>query len=110
MIRIIYIYILIIYSSCGGENPIPKDVFPPEKMATIMTDIHLAEGAVVHSPDIRFEPRQRAVDYYYAVRKIHGIDTAAFRYSFEFYARHPQHFSKVYDQVLENLHQLQLKK
>ena len=105
----VYIYIIfIVFISCGGEVDIPKDVLSPEKMSAIMTDIHLAEGAVVHSPDIRLEPRQRAVDYYAAIYKKHRVDSVVFRKSFEFYAKHPQHFSGVYDQVLENLNKLQL--
>lgn len=104
---LIYIFIFF-FVSCGGEVDIPEDVLSPEKMAAMMTDIHLAEGAVVHAPDIRFEPRQRAVDYYAAIYKKHQVDSAVFRKSFEFYAKHPQHFSGVYDQVLENLNKLQL--
>jgi hypothetical protein len=99
--------------SCGNNNvvPIPDTVLSKEKMALVMTDMHLLEASMNlniasslpanQNPDLEIKVQ--------SVLKKNAVTKEQYETSFAFYAAHTELFSEVYTEVLNDLSKLQAK-
>lgn len=98
--------LLLVLPACVKVE-IPPDVLPPEQMASILVDIHLLEGR--RSGDkVLYSENHLMEDYYKAIFEKHSITDEQYRRSHHFYTQYPDLFSKIYDQVIEDLQLLQV--
>lgn len=81
----------------------PDDLIPDDKMADILTDVHLAETRLN-----RFNLRADSMRLLFnrlndQVMKKYEVDTSAYRQSYVYYSSHPDLFEKIYKDVNEQL-------
>ena len=113
-IKIILVLVtsMFLYSCSGnGEVEIPDQVLSVEKMAQVMTDMHLMEASmnlnisnaenIANGGDLQVTAL--------GLLKKNNTTKEEYETSFAFYADHPSLLSEVYKQVLTNLSQLQAK-
>lgn len=86
------------------EDQQPDGLLPENRMADILTEVHLAEVRVsrlgLRSPD------SSNVVYKHLEKQIFRkfkVDTAAYRKSYIFYSSHPQKMEAIYQRVTEQL-------
>ncbi|WP_229201705.1 DUF4296 domain-containing protein [Arsenicibacter rosenii] len=82
----------------------PDNLIPPDKMADVLTEIHLAESRVsrlnLRSLDSSNLVYQRLEGQIF---KKFAVDTSAYRKSYAYYSSHPVELEGVYKQVTEKL-------
>ena len=109
----ITVYFLLVFS-CGQKQAtaIPSDVLPKEKMAQVMTDIHIAEAEKDLSgpPDLpapQASPVSKATINFQKIFEKHKITKEQYDKSLNFYIEHPELLDKVYEDVLNELSKMQ---
>ena len=94
--------------SCGqdeGQVAIPSDVLPKEKMAQVITDIHLAEAnASLYTLPDSVSSEKLHFEKIFAKHKITKIQ---YDKSISFYIDHPELLNEVYEKVLNELSRMQ---
>jgi|GEM_PF-1470311 len=81
---------------------IPKDVLQPDKMQSILYDMHLVDGYITgfSSQD---SAKKVAATYYKAIYKKFGVDSAQYNRSLDYYYKKPTLFKQIYDSVTAKL-------
>lgn len=91
---------MLFLSACSEEEKPPKGTLPADKMADILTDIHLAESRVnrlqLKSLDSSLMIFNRLKS---DVWKKHQVDTTAYRESYSYYMSHPELMTTIYEKV-----------
>ena len=96
----------ILYSCAGTEVEIPADVLGRKEMATILTDITLAQSA--YSTKTRTDSIPYKLDEYTdKIIKDRTGDKEKFLRSLKFYSNHPEILSEIYDSVITGLIRMQ---
>ena len=98
----------ILFSACGPKKksiPIPANILPKEKMARVLTDIHLAQAEVnLHVlPDTT---KKMPINF----QKVFEKDTISkkqYEESLTFYIDHPEVLNEVYQEVVNELSKMQ---
>ncbi len=105
---IIFATILGIIASCKPDKvtEIPPSVLSPDTMVNLMTQMHLAESAIMlnRPGDDRSE---RNVLLIKNVLNEFDVDSVRYRKSFEFYTSQPELFAEIYEGVLDELARMQ---
>lgn len=91
-------------SGCSFSDQKPDNLIPPDKMADVLSEIHMAESRVsrlnlrsIDSSNIVYQRLESQL-----FKKL-SVDTAAYRASFAYYSAHPAELEGVYKQVTEKL-------
>ncbi|TDB63352.1 DUF4296 domain-containing protein [Arundinibacter roseus] len=86
--------------ACNSEEKPPADLLEEEKMAQILSEVHMAEARVTQmqlrsldSSVIVFEKLQDQI------WKKFKVDTALYRKSYAFYTSHPFYLTRIYERV-----------
>jgi len=99
-------YIILFFSvfpflfSC---NSTPNGIIKPDEMASLLTDIHIADGSVANisqAPDTLYK---YATGKYVVVFNAHHTDSTQFKNSFRYYTVHPDELTSIYEQVTKNI-------
>jgi hypothetical protein len=100
----IFIIFLSILVACNKDNK--KDIIEKNKMAAILTDIHLAESYSTLIKDSLHQSGERNLDtlneLYQSILGHYKISLKEFNNSFEWYKKHPSDLDSVYQQVITN--------
>jgi hypothetical protein len=102
--KTLFFSLLILLYACGG-NGIPGNVIKPDKMASLLTEVHIADGAmynVVQLPDSLYK---YGTDRYLKLFKRFDTDSVQFKKSMQYYCSNPELLVAIYDQVTTNLKQ-----
>lgn len=103
--------LVLVFSVFACEEPIlekPENLLSESKMIEMMVDIHLAEAA--------FQSRQfqdsllrnsTSADFYYSVLSDHQVVDTVFEKSFVYYASNPKRFEKMYQDVMNQLNEME---
>ncbi len=83
----------------------PKDLIPKEKMVALLTDMFLANSAII-SPN---KSGKRNVKYTPLVYKKYHIDSAQFKRSNRYYTSNIKEYKAIYQEVLINIEKLEKK-
>ena len=82
----------------------PEGLIDEDKMADILTEVHMAEARVsrlgltsVDSSQVAYKHMENRIF------KQFGVDTAAYRKSYIFYSSHPENMEVIYKQVTQSL-------
>jgi hypothetical protein len=91
---------LMIFAGCTKEEKPPEGTLSEEKMADILTDIHIAESRVTRlqlksldSSILIFDKLKQEV------WKKYKVDTLVYRNSYSFYMTHPVYMARIYQNV-----------
>ncbi len=97
--------------ACDGEDSPPDDLISQEKMAEILTEIHIAEARVTN---MQLRSQDSSIMLYDKLQKRiwekNKVDTSIYKKSYSFYTTHPALLSEIYDQVEKNLEVREKKK
>lgn len=90
--------------ACDGQDSRPNELIPAEKMANILTDIHIAEARVstlgLHSLDSSLKAYDSLqVDIW----RHNEIDSSLYAQSYAYYTTNPAILAEIYVQVDSNL-------
>ncbi len=95
-----------IFAGCNKEEKPPEGTLSEEKMADILTDIHIAESRVTRlqlksldSSILIFDKLKQEV------WKKNKVDTLVYRTSYSFYMTHPQYMTRIYENVKKQIEQ-----
>lgn len=101
--RILILFLLVACSA--PEVKIPNDIIPRDSMVSILTDVHLVEGARIGR---KIMGDTLMVDDYYAkIYSKYGITAEGFKKSFRYYNEHPEMMKEIYKEVVEHLNQIE---
>ena len=104
MKHLLSILTLIVFTACSEKLPdeVPPNLIDEEQMTTILTDVHLIEGARTGFT-ILGDTTANIRDYYEAMYEKHGVTRKQFDDSFAYYTKHPEQMDRMYEKVIENL-------
>ncbi len=88
--------------SCGVELGIPEN-----KMASILVDIHLADGIMMNRQTLSTYEHTDSTQIYAPILKKYGYTLDDFRSSLNLYMKNPRALESVHNKVLERLKKLQ---
>ncbi len=85
-----------------AENPIDQ-----ERMAALLTEIHLVEGAIAPmliQGDSAIQYIQNNYEYLFVKYK---TNRSEFKASVQYYVQHPKQLDRMYEKIIENLNKMQ---
>ncbi|GGC02438.1 DUF4296 domain-containing protein [Dyadobacter sediminis] len=97
---ILFLITGMLLSGCVDDEKPPKNTLSEEQMATILTDIHLAESRVNR---LQLRSLDSSIMIFNKLKndiwKKHKVDTVAYRNSYSYYMTHPQQMTRIYEKV-----------
>jgi hypothetical protein len=90
-------------STSEQEFQKPDSLISREKMIRILTDVHLAEAAIVYLKNKGDQTKNLTEDYYSAVFSKYKISKETFTSNFNYYKQDEQDFMKMYEEVIRKL-------
>jgi len=101
----------IVFAGCTKEEKPPEGTLPEEKMATILTDIHIAESRVTR---LQLKSLDSSILIFDKLKKQiwekNKVDTVAYRNSYNYYMTHPEYMSRIYENVAKKIEAREKKK
>ena len=99
------ILLLSLLYSCenNGELKIPKNIISKNKIVSILVDMHIADATLISFQLDKKETKYMGENYYEMVLSKHNVSRKQFDNAIIFYARYPDHYEKIYDDVLAEL-------
>jgi len=94
--------LLVVCSIFACKPGIPKDIIQPAEMENILHDIHVVDGYVsnIPTPD---SAKKVASPLYKGIFRKYGVDSAQHAKSMNYYYRHPDILTKMYDKISAKL-------
>lgn len=91
---------ILAFSACSSDEKSPQDALTPGQMASILTDVHIAESRV---NKLQLKSSDSSLMVFDQVKeqiwKKHKVDTAIYRSSYDYYMMHPKQMAKIYEAV-----------
>ena len=100
---LIGIVVALIFMSCNSR---PDGVLSRDDMANILYEMHKLDGSL-DIKGISYNQNNEKADYYKSILDKYNITQAEFDSSLIWYGKNPKKFTRVYDDVYEQLTQLQ---
>lgn len=100
---ILFAIVLSVLLGCKDTVTPPKDVLDPVQYAKVLTSIHLVEAEAMASNINNDTLRATLHAQYRTIWAKHGVDSAQFYRTVEWYRHHPEKLQAVYQKVHENL-------
>lgn len=95
---------LIVFSSCGNEDNPPQGTLSEEKMATILSEVHIAESRVTR---LQLRSQDSSLLVFNKLKneiwKKQKVDTLTYRVSYEYYMAHPERMARIYQNVQKKI-------
>ena len=100
----IFLFVLLAAVGCKKADVVtpPENLIPENEMVSLLTDIHLVEGART-GLIIMGDSALAVKDYYHAYFQKYNVSQAQFDSSFIYYSKLPEQFDLMYEKVIENL-------
>ncbi|MFH2094235.1 MAG: DUF4296 domain-containing protein [Bacteroidota bacterium] len=99
------ILLIIFITGCreNAEPVIPSDIIAKDRMAGILIDMHLADAMLINLQLDKSNEKFNAENYYDQVLEKHGVTREDVEKSVSYYARIPDYYDKIYDDVVAGL-------
>jgi len=103
--------IMIMFAACAPSNNedelvIPQEILQPDEMVDVLTDMQLAEGALLLKRSHGQPYKKDQERYFNLVFEKHGITQEYFEESLSFYKNHLYKLDEIYNKVIKNLESL----
>lgn len=102
--KTLFFSLLLLLYACGG-NTIPDGLIKPGKMASLLTEVHIADGAMYNVMQLPDSLYKYGTDRYLKLFKSFHTDSVQFKKSMQYYCSNPELLVTIYDQVTINLKQ-----
>ena len=100
----VFMFLMLMVSACKKpKTEIPPGIISPDSMVLVMTDVHIAEAAVVQKNLNGDTGTVYAASFYRFIFEKHHITETVYRNSVAFYNAHPDEYDKIYSQVLTEI-------
>ena len=97
---IFFLMLSVSFAGCNRDEKPPENTLSEEKMASILTDIHLAESRVNR---IQLRSLDSSLMLFNKLKgdiwKKHKVDTLQYKESYAYYMMHPQIMTRIYEKV-----------
>lgn len=103
------VLLAIILVSCDSGNKTPDYVISHDDMVNIIIDIHVADGLLTDNNVRRKLAKKDSLNYYNAILNNYGYTRADFDTSVHFYSKNIDEYDKIYEEVLNNLSEMETK-
>jgi len=101
----------IVFAGCTKEEKPPEGTLSEEKMATILTDVHIAESRVTR---LQLKSLDSSILIFDQLKKQiwekNKVDTVTYRNSYNYYMTHPEYMSRIYENVAKKIEAREKKK
>jgi hypothetical protein len=87
--------------SCKSKG-VPKEFIQPDKMEKILIDIHLADSYISTMTNADSAKKVSAA-YYKGIYKKFSVDSVAYTRSMDYYYKHPDMLTDIYDNIKKDL-------
>ena len=95
--------IIILSAGCSQKDKLPESVYPPPQMAQVLIDIHLLEQKI-DQLNISYDSQQVLYNHFEPlVFADHGVDSARYRESLNYYIGHVSQLEQIYKEVVDSL-------
>jgi hypothetical protein len=99
-ISLLLILSAVLFLSCEGDEKPPKGTLSEEKMAEILSEVHLAESRVTR---LQLKSLDSSLLIFNKLKediwKKQKVDTLVYRNSYDYYMSHPLVMSRIYEKV-----------
>ncbi|MCE6989200.1 DUF4296 domain-containing protein [Dyadobacter sp. CY323] len=99
-----FLILNLLFSSCSEDEKPPQGTFTEEQMATILTDIHLAESRVNR---LQLRSLDSSLMIFNKLKsdiwKKNKVDTLAYRESYNYYMSRPEIMTRIYEKVTKKI-------
>lgn len=116
MLRPIFLVLILLVAGCTSssvkpvDDAAPTDLIPHDKMVHLLVDVHLLEAAItVRTGKAITENKPTDPMPYYDIMKKHGVTYEQYQRSFKYYSLHLDEFNRIYDEVLSEITQIQVR-
>ena len=90
--------------ACNPTDAPPPNLLTEGQMASFLADLHVSEQRVA---ELRLQSQDSSLAVFRRVEqelfRRHGMDTAAYRQSYQYYAARPERFKIIYQAVVDSL-------
>lgn len=106
MRRIAILFVILSTISCTDveKSPEPENLFSKDKMAAVLTDLYVIEGAIASNKGAYLKSGVMPSSYIY---DRHNTDSLSFKENLDFYTDRIEDYLIILDQVQSNLKALQ---
>jgi len=94
--------------SCSN-NKTPKGILSDKEITPILIELHLAEAIYTQRYAEEITRQNYQEDLYLTILKKHKLDRNAFEASVLYYGKHPDKYKPIYDEVLNQLNEMNVK-
>jgi hypothetical protein len=102
------ILMAILAFSCSN-NKIPKGILSDKEITPILIELHLAEAIYTQRYSLEITRENYQEDLYLTILKKYKLDRTAFEASVLYYGKHPDKYKPIYDEVLNQLNEMNVK-
>lgn len=99
-ISLVLVLVCVFFSSCENDEKPAKGTLSEEKMATILSEIHIAEALVTR---LQLKSLDSSLMVFGKLKndiwKKQKVDTLVYHNSYDYFMSHPQMMSRIYDDV-----------
>jgi len=90
--------------SCGNKKlEVPPNLLQPDEFVELMIEMHLIDGYLHQSLNTLHSRKDSAFLIYPGILEKYNISRTQLDSTVLFYGKYPEHFNKIYDQVLDSL-------
>jgi uncharacterized protein YaeQ len=101
---VLFVGLVALFSACESDEKAPKGTLSEEKMATILSEIHLAEARVTR---LQLNSLDSSLLIYSKLQaeiwKKQKVDTLVYKNSYNYYMTHPQQMARIYEKVTKKI-------
>ncbi len=105
----VILLVIFLFSCNNNENKLPDYVISHDDMVNIIIDIHLTDGLFTNNKVRRKLAKKDSLNYYNAILNNYGYTRADFDTSVHFYSKNIDEYDKIYEEVLNNLSEMETK-
>lgn len=95
--------LLLLVASCREREALPEGVMARDAFTEVLLEMTLTEARMNHEITSLQQEMPPMRQYYAGIFTAHGIDSLAFRRSFDHYAMRPGEMQRIYETVVERL-------
>ena len=94
---------MLLFSCSSSEVSIPSGILSRDQMVAVLTDVQVAEAAILYQNSRGNISESKAPEYYQYIFQKHHITEKQFRESFSFYVSQVELMDKIYEDVINEI-------